>query len=62
MTIQCIARDKDDRPTLYKSSAVYTYVDGQRVLASEGFIASTLEEVVRLVQHAECSFKHIWVK
>ena len=63
MTIQCIARDKYDRPTMYKSSAVYTIdSQGNRVLASEGFVAPTLEEIAKLVQHAECSFASIWVK
>lgn len=63
MIIQCIARDEYDRPTMYRSGAVYTHNSaGERVLASKGFEAPTLEEVVKLVQHAECDFDHIWVK
>jgi hypothetical protein len=61
MIIHAVAWDKDDQPTLYRSNAVYTYVDDKRVLASQGFEAPTLQEIVSLVQHAEISFKSIWV-
>ena len=62
MIIREIAWDKNDQPTLYKSSAVFTMVDGKRVLANPGFIAPTLQEVATLVQHSECSFESIWVE
>ena len=61
MIIKAIAWDENDKPTLYKSSEVYTIVNNKRVLANPGFIAPTLEEIVALVQHSECSFESIWV-
>ena len=63
MIIKIIERDKDNNPTLYQSSAVYTIQNGQRVCVNaQGFIAPTLEEVVSLVQKAECDFDFIAVR
>ena len=62
MIIKAVEWDNNNQPTKYMSSAVYTIKDGQRVLASNGIVAPTLEEVVALIQHAECSFDHIWIQ
>lgn len=56
MIIHTTRQCTDNESVLYKSGPVYTIVDGQRTLASNGFEARTLEEVVRLVHQAECSF------
>ena len=62
MIIKAVEWDNNDKPTRYVSSAVYTLVDGKRTLVSNGLVADTLEEIVSLVQHAECNFDFITVK
>ena len=49
--IEVIKRDEHGAPVLFRSSAVYARINGQRVLLSSGVEANNLNSVIDKVHH-----------